>query len=116
MVFALPSRLYLPRRGPSTTAPASAHQPPTAWTTPLPAKSMYPFPRPILPSCESQPPPQVRYPNEANAAELKGETCNEVPDHAKTVDHEIHTHGMTGVLGTTEPRFDEREAGLHKHD
>ena len=34
-----PSLVYLPRRGPRTIAPASAHQPPMEWTTPDPAKS-----------------------------------------------------------------------------
>ena len=35
----LPSLPNLPMRGPSTMAPASAATPPTAWTTPEPAKS-----------------------------------------------------------------------------
>ena len=39
IVLAEPSLLYLPIRGPSTIAPARAHQPPTEWTTPEPAKS-----------------------------------------------------------------------------
>ncbi len=39
IVLAEPSLLYLPIRGPRTIAPASAHQPPTEWTTPEPAKS-----------------------------------------------------------------------------
>jgi hypothetical protein len=60
----LPSGPYLPSRGPSKTAPASAAMPPMAWTTPEPAKSTYPFPRSkLLPSWESQPPPQVHIPN-----------------------------------------------------
>ncbi len=39
IVLAEPSLLYLPMRGPRTIAPARAHQPPTEWTTPDPAKS-----------------------------------------------------------------------------
>ncbi len=39
MVRGLPSGPYFPMRGPSTTAPASAATPPTACTTPDPAKS-----------------------------------------------------------------------------
>src|ERR671912_2505571 len=39
MVLADPSELYLPMRGPRTMAPARAAAPPTAWTTPEPAKS-----------------------------------------------------------------------------
>ena len=35
----VPSAPNLPMRGPSTLAPARAATPPTAWTTPLPAKS-----------------------------------------------------------------------------
>src|SRR5437588_12531217 len=74
MVFALPSRLYLPRREPNTMAPASAHQPPTACTTPLPAKSMYPLPRPTAPNCESQPPPPAPLPQTAQTSvETKSE-------------------------------------------
>src|SRR5882672_7604269 len=57
-----PSLLYLPSRGPSTIAPARADQPPMACTTPEPAKSRYPWPRPILPSWLSQPPPQAQLP------------------------------------------------------
>ena len=38
-VLAVPSALYLPMRGPSTMAPASAATPPTVCTTPEPAKS-----------------------------------------------------------------------------
>ena len=38
-VRGLPSAPYLPMRGPSTMAPAKAAAPPTACTTPLPAKS-----------------------------------------------------------------------------
>ena len=36
--------------------PASAAQPPTEWTTVEPAKSRK------LPSCASQPPPQIQWP------------------------------------------------------
>ena len=36
----LPSLVYLPMRGPSTMAPVSAATPPTACTTPEPAKSV----------------------------------------------------------------------------
>ena len=39
MLRIVPSFRYLPIRGPRTTAPASAHQPPIEWTTPDPAKS-----------------------------------------------------------------------------
>ena len=37
-----PSSPYLPTRGPMTMAAANATQPPTAWTTVEPAKSMKP--------------------------------------------------------------------------
>jgi hypothetical protein len=38
-VFGEPSELYLPMRGPRTSAPARPATPPMAWTTPEPAKS-----------------------------------------------------------------------------
>src|SRR6266567_2378689 len=63
MAFADPSRLYLPIRGPTIIATARAVKPPTACTTPDPAKSQYPFPRPRFdPSCESHPAPQAQLP------------------------------------------------------
>src|SRR3989442_12941378 len=65
-----PSRLNLPMRGPMIRHTAKAVIPPTACTTPEPAKSQYPLPRPrLVPSCESQPPPQAKLPNsgEVNA-------------------------------------------------
>src|SRR6056297_3262229 len=51
----LPSLLYLPMRGPSTMAPASAAQPPTECTTVEPAKSE-------KPASLSQPPPHCQEP------------------------------------------------------
>src|SRR5208283_2397580 len=54
----------LPSRGPRTTESAIAQNPPTAWTTVDPAKSTYPWPRfMVVPSCDSQPPPQTQQPN-----------------------------------------------------
>eukprot|EP00181_Compsopogon_caeruleus_P001035 CAMPEP_0184684674 /NCGR_PEP_ID=MMETSP0312-20130426/16276_1 /TAXON_ID=31354 /ORGANISM="Compsopogon coeruleus, Strain SAG 36.94" /LENGTH=69 /DNA_ID=CAMNT_0027138099 /DNA_START=93 /DNA_END=298 /DNA_ORIENTATION=- len=38
----LPSASNLPSRGPTMIAPMSPANPPTIWTTPLPAKSRYP--------------------------------------------------------------------------
>ena len=55
MAWALPSLSYLPMRGPSSSAPASAAQPPTEWTAASPAKSM-------KPRLDSQPPPQIQWP------------------------------------------------------
>src|SRR5260370_40789343 len=52
MKFGEPSLLYLPVRAPSTIAPASAIHPPTEGTTPDPAKSAEPSPKPKFdPSC-----------------------------------------------------------------
>src|ERR1700756_3146295 len=57
----LPSRVYLPRRGPIIIERASAVMPPTACTTPEPAKSQYPCPRlKLAPNCDSQPPPHAQ--------------------------------------------------------
>src|SRR5580765_6683522 len=61
MALAWPSRVYLPMRGPRINAQASAVIPPTEWTTPEPAKSAYPCPRPkFAPSIASQPPPHAQ--------------------------------------------------------
>src|SRR4051812_16795421 len=63
MVLALPSLLNLPIRGPSTIATASPPAPPVMWTTPEPAKSTAPLPRPTeRPRLASQPPPQTQLP------------------------------------------------------
>src|SRR5215207_6842355 len=63
MVFALPSLLNLPIRGPSTIAIARPTAPPVMWTTPEPAKSTAPLPRPLdRPRLASQPPPQTQLP------------------------------------------------------
>ncbi len=55
MGFGLPSLPYLPILGPRATAPTSAEVAPSRWTTVEPAKS-------CMPSCESQPPPQIQWP------------------------------------------------------
>src|SRR6266849_2723905 len=58
-----PSRLNLPIRGPIIMQTAKAVIPPTECTTPDPAKSQYPLPRPTLePSCDSQPAPHAQLP------------------------------------------------------
>ena len=54
---ARPSAVYLPSRGPSSKAPASAAQPPTEWTIVDPAKSEKPSIQP-----PSAVPPQVQCP------------------------------------------------------
>jgi hypothetical protein len=59
----VPSRRYLPMRGPRIIAKARPIQPPVACTTPEPAKSTAPWPQPIeLPSWDSQPPPHIHIP------------------------------------------------------
>ena len=58
----LPCASYLPMRGPIIIAPASAIMPPIEWTTPEPAKSTAPCPRPqLIPPCANQPPPQTQF-------------------------------------------------------
>ena len=52
----------------------------------------------------------------ADAAHLNGEADQPVGEHADAVHHEVHHHGVVGVLGAAEPGFDDREAGLHEHD
>src|SRR6185503_4720818 len=64
IAFGLPWRVYLPRRGPMIIDMASALKPPTACTTPEPAKSQYPLPRlKLVPRLASQPPPQAQLAN-----------------------------------------------------
>src|SRR5580765_2733110 len=59
--WGLPSRVSFPMRGPTMGARANAVIPPTEWTTPDPAKSAYPWPRPKFdPSIASQPPPHAQ--------------------------------------------------------
>src|SRR2546430_16637292 len=61
--FAEPPLLYLPMRGPSTIAPASAVTPPTMCTTEDPAKPACQCTSPtFLPACGSQPQPLTQYP------------------------------------------------------
>ena len=55
MARGVPALLYLPMRGPSIHAPRQAVTPPTKWTAVEPAKSW-------KPSCASQPPPQIQWP------------------------------------------------------
>src|SRR5262245_41971792 len=62
IAFGFPSREYLPIRGPTIKPAASAVMPPTECTTPEPAKSAYPCPRPKFPpGIASQPPPQAQF-------------------------------------------------------
>src|SRR6266853_6628484 len=61
IALGVPLRLYLPIRGPIIMETASAVSPPTACTTPDPAKSQYPWPRlKLAPSCDNQPPPHAQ--------------------------------------------------------
>src|SRR3954449_4712541 len=62
--LAFPVRVYLPSLGPTMIASANAMRPPTECTTPEPAKSAYPLPRPKLaPRLASQPPPHAQLAN-----------------------------------------------------
>src|SRR5271157_2424803 len=62
MTCGLPARENLPIRGPRIMAMAKALRPPTACTTPDPAKSQYPLPSPKLaPRFASHPPPQAQF-------------------------------------------------------
>src|SRR5262245_7414679 len=59
----LPLASYFPVRGPRMMARAMAQKPPTAWTTVEPAKSQYPWPRPmVVPNCDIHPPPHTQAP------------------------------------------------------
>src|SRR5262245_15943987 len=61
IALGLPCLSYLPMRAPTTIAPASPISPPIPCTTPDPAKSTAPWPRPqFRPACASQPPPHTQ--------------------------------------------------------
>ena len=51
-----------------------------------------------------------------NAAEHEGEAADVEAEHAQRIDHEVHGHGVRGVLGAAQAGFHQREAGLHEHD
>src|SRR5262249_14787296 len=75
IAFDFPCRVYLPIRGPQMIDSASALRPPTAWTTPDPAKSQYPFPSPKLPPrLASQPLPHAQLPN---SGEMRAPTIDD---------------------------------------
>src|SRR5580700_4227210 len=79
MTCGLPSRENFPIRGPKIMAIAKALRPPTACTTPDPAKSQYPLPRPKLtPRLASHPPPQAQFAKSGyvNAANKNDVTMN----------------------------------------
>ena len=47
---------------------------------------------------------------------LDREADQPVGEHADAVHHEVHHHGVVGVLGAAQTGLDDREAGLHEHD
>ena len=52
----------------------------------------------------------------SHAAHLNGEADQPVGQQTGAIDHEVHHHGVVGVLGPAQARFDRREPGLHEHD
>ena len=52
----------------------------------------------------------------ADAAHLDGEADQPIGEHADAVHHEVHHHGVIGVLGAAEAGFDDGETRLHEHD
>ena len=52
----------------------------------------------------------------ADAAHLDREADQPVRQHADAVHHEIHHHGVIGVLGAAQARLDDGKPGLHEHD
>ena len=52
----------------------------------------------------------------AHPAEHKGKPADPETQHADGVNHDIHAHGMHGVLGPGKARLHQREAQLHEHD
>ena len=52
----------------------------------------------------------------AHAAHLNRKADQPVGEHAHAVNHEIHHHGVIGVLGAAQSSLDNGETGLHEHD
>ena len=52
----------------------------------------------------------------AYATHLNGKADQPVGQHAHAVHHEVHHHGVIGVLGAAEASFHDGETGLHEHD
>jgi hypothetical protein len=52
----------------------------------------------------------------ADAAHLEREAADPIPEHAERIDHEVHGHGVPGVLCLGEARLNHGEPGLHEHD
>ena len=52
----------------------------------------------------------------ADAALLDRESDQPVGQHADAVHHEVHHHGVVGVLGAAQAGLDDGESGLHEHD
>src|SRR5207247_16460 len=102
IAFGEPFRLYFPIRGPMIIPTASPVSPPTACTTPDPAKSKYPWASVTL--------------ERRRAARVEGDGNQPGGDHPEAVHHEVHHHGVVGVLRPAEAGLDQGEAGLHEHD
>ena len=58
--------------------------------------------------------PKIRH--AADAAHLDGESDQPVGQHSDAINHEVHHHGVVGVLGAAQPGFHDRESRLHEHD
>ena len=52
----------------------------------------------------------------ADAAFLYGKADQPVGEHAGAVHHEVHHHGVVGVLRAAQAGLDDGEPGLHEHD
>ena len=51
-----------------------------------------------------------------SAAHLDSKSADPVGEQTEAVDHEVHHHGVVGVLGAAQSGFDDGEAGLHEHN
>ena len=54
--------------------------------------------------------------NPAHAAHLNGKAAHPVAEDADAVDHEVHRHGMPGILRPGEPALGHGKPCLHEHD
>ncbi len=52
----------------------------------------------------------------ADAAHLKGKAADPVTEHSEAIDHEVHSHGVPGILGLGETGLNHGKTGLHKHN
>ena len=57
----------------------------------------------------------AKHAQSTDAAHLQRVAADPVPEHAYRVDHEVHRHGVRGILRAREAGLHHREPALHEH-